>query len=62
MRANIFACALFAAAAQAESIQKKWNIITDESLATRSIAGQLHDYVMEEVGPLPYEEASDVRV
>lgn len=54
MRTNIFACALFAAAAQAESIQKKWNIITDESLTTRSIAEQLYEYVMEEVGPLPY--------
>ena len=62
MRTNIFACALFAAAAQAESIQKKWNIITDESITTRSIAEQLHDYVMEEVGPLPYEEAGEVRV
>jgi hypothetical protein len=38
MRTNIFACALFAAAAQAESIQKKWNIVTEESLNTKSIA------------------------
>ena len=53
MRTNIFACALFAAAAQAESIQKKWNIVTEESLNTKSIAAQLHDYVLEQAGPIP---------
>lgn len=62
MRLNIFASALFAAAVQAETMQQKWNIITDEALTERSIFEQMQDYVLQEVGPIPDDDVEAVRV
>lgn len=63
MRLNVFASALIAAAVQADTLQEKWNIVTDESLTDRSIFEQMQEIVMKEVGTIPDDGAEEtVRV